>query len=77
MKRKLLSTCVLVLVFVFLSCSTWKKLNYAEKGAVVGGGTGVAVGNTLSPGIGGTVVGGAAGAVGGGLIGHQIDKDKK
>lgn len=58
-------------------CSTWHKLNNTEKGAVIGGGTGVAVGNAISPGLGGTVVGGAAGALGGGVIGHEVDEDNR
>ncbi len=67
----------LVVMMVLTGCSTWRKLNDTEKGAVIGGGTGVAVGNMVSPGLGGTVVGGAAGAVGGGLIGNEMDKDRK
>ena len=58
-------------------CSTWHKLNDTERGAVIGGGTGVAIGNAVSPGIGGTVVGGAAGALGGGVIGHEMDENDR
>jgi hypothetical protein len=61
-------------------CSTWNKLNDTEKGAVIGGGTGVAVGNAVSPGLGGTVVGGAAGAGVGALAGHEYhenDRDRR
>ncbi len=67
-----------VLVAISLSgCSTWNKLNDTEKGAVIGGGTGVAVGNAVAPGVGGTVLGGAVGALGGGVIGHEVEKDKR
>lgn len=78
MKTKLKILMVsLALVFTFSGCSTWGKLNDTEKGAVIGGGTGVVVGNIVAPGVGGTVVGGALGAAGGGLIGHEVDKDKR
>lgn len=60
-----------------VSCSTWNKLNDAEKGGVIGAGTGAAVGSVVSPGVGGTVVGGAVGAAGGALIGNEMDKDKR
>ena len=58
-------------------CSTWRKLDNTEKGAVIGGGTGAAVGSAVSPGIGGAVVGGALGAVGGGLIGNETKKRRR
>lgn len=66
-----------LLLLGLVSCSTWDKLNRTEKGAVIGGGAGVAVGNIISPGVGGTAVGGALGAAGGGLIGHEQDKDRE
>lgn len=75
MQKQILLTSAL---FLFLSsCSTWRKFNDTERGAVIGGGTGALIGNTVSPGIGGTVVGGAAGAAGGALIGNEIQKNKK
>lgn len=58
-------------------CSTWRKLNGTEKGAVIGGGTGAVVGDIVAPGVGGTVVGGAIGAVGGGLIGSEDEQHRK
>lgn len=67
----------IVIVMMLSSCSTWRKLNGTEKGAAIGGGTGVVVGNVIAPGVGGTVVGGAVGAVGGGLIGHEQDEDRR
>lgn len=60
-----------------VGCSTWNKFNDTEKGAVIGGGTGVAVGNAVSPGLGGTVIGGAAGALAGGAIGHEVERDDR
>ena len=68
---------VLIAVMNLSACSTWKKLNSTEQGAVIGGGSGAIVGDLVAPGVGGTVVGGAIGAVGGGLIGHEVDEDKK
>lgn len=65
----------LAVSLILSGCSTWNKLNKTEKGAVIGGGTGVAVGNIVAPGLGGTVLGGTLGAVGGGLIGNEMDKD--
>ncbi len=70
------ASCVLVLTLL-TACSTWRKLNGTEQGAVIGGGAGAVVGNIVAPGVGGTVVGGALGAVGGGLIGHEEDDEKK
>jgi outer membrane lipoprotein SlyB len=57
------------------SCSTWRKLNDTERGAIIGGGSGAAVGTAIGGGAGGALIGGAAGAVGGGLIGREMDKD--
>jgi uncharacterized protein YcfJ len=66
---------LLFAVSLLSACSTWNKLDRTERGAVIGGGTGVAVGNMVSPGVGGTVIGGALGAVGGGVIGRETDDD--
>lgn len=71
------SSLIIMLILSFSGCSTWRKLNDTEKGAVIGGGTGAVVGNIISPGVGGTVVGGAVGAVGGGLIGNEVDENKR
>lgn len=65
------------LVFSLGACSTWRKLNNTEKGAVIGTGTGAAIGTSVSPGLGGAVIGGAAGGLGGGLIGNEIDRDER
>ena len=78
MKTKLSSLAACAICVMMLSgCSTWRKLNGTEKGAVIGGGAGAIVGDIVAPGVGGTVVGGALGAVGGGLIGHEEDKDRR
>ncbi len=75
MKRKIIVfICCLTILAMVSGCTTWRKLNNKEKGAVIGGGTGAVVGNVISPGVGGTVIGGAAGAVGGGLIGREEDR---
>jgi outer membrane lipoprotein SlyB len=58
------------------SCSTWRKLDDTEKGAVIGGGTGAVVGDIVSPGVGGTIIGGAIGAVGGRMIGHESEDNR-
>lgn len=55
-------------------CSTWRKLDDQERGAVIGGGAGAVVGNMVAPGLGGTVVGGGLGALTGGVIGNQVDR---
>ena len=73
MKIKLFALCAAI-VMMLSACSTWRKLNNTEKGAVIGGGSGALVGDLVAPGLGGTVVGGAIGAVGGGLIGNEVDK---
>lgn len=55
-------------------CSTWRKLNDTERGAVIGGGSGAVIGNAVTGGVGGTVLGGAAGAAGGALIGNELEE---
>lgn len=75
-KIKMLLLCSAI-VIIISGCSTWRKFNDTEKGAVIGGGTGAVVGNIVAPGVGGTLVGGALGAVGGGVIGHEVQEDKK
>lgn len=55
-------------------CSTWRKLNDTERGAVIGGGSGALIGNAVTGGVGGTVIGGAAGAAGGALIGNELEE---
>lgn len=66
-----------MVVFVLVcGCSTWQKFDNQERGAVIGGGSGVLIGNAISPGLGGTLIGGAAGALGGGLIGREVDKQE-
>ena len=70
-KIRIIATCLLS-AMVLPGCSTWRKLNGTEKGAVIGGGTGAVVGEVVAPG-----GGGALGAVGGGLIGREEDRGKK
>ena len=78
MKRKLIVSFVLAsLVLLVSGCSTWRKLDNTEQGAVIGGGTGALIGGAVAPGVVGPMVGGAAGAVTGGVIGHEIQKDKQ
>lgn len=69
--------CSIALCSFLASCSTWQKFNRTEKGAVIGGASGVAVGNIVSPGLGGTLVGGAAGAGVGALIGHETENRRR
>lgn len=66
---------LLVLIPSFSACSTWRKFNRTEKGAIIGGGTGAVIGSEVGGGAGGAVLGGAAGALGGGVIGHALDHD--
>lgn len=77
MSPRISTILALCLVTTCSACSTWRKLNNTEKGAVIGTGTGAAVGSTVAPGPGGAVVGGAIGGVGGGLIGHEMDQDER
>lgn len=73
----LTSSLALTIALSMGGCSTWRKLNKTEQGAVIGGGTGAVVGNIVAPGVGGTLVGGGIGALGGGLIGNEVDKNKR
>lgn len=68
---------IILILPLLSSCSTWRKFNTTEKGAIIGGGAGAVIGNTVAPGTGGTVVGGAAGALGGSVIGNEIDENKR
>lgn len=75
MKTQMKIFSALCLTLALSSCSTWRKLNDTERGAVIGTGTGAAVGSAVSGGnVGGAVVGGAIGGVGGGLVGHEMDE---
>ena len=77
MKRVVRIAAFLACLLSMAGCSTWDKFNSTEKGAIIGGGTGVAVGNVVAPGLGGTVVGGAAGAGIGALAGHEYGDDHR
>ena len=77
MKQYQVALASLGLLLMTSGCSTWRKLDNTEKGAVIGTGTGAAVGSAVAPGAAGTVVGGAIGGVGGGLIGHEMDQDDR
>ena len=77
MKHYQVALAGLGLLLTMSGCSTWRKLDNTEKGAVIGTGTGAAVGSAVAPGAAGTVVGGAIGGVGGGLIGHEMDQDER
>lgn len=69
-----------VLLFSFVicisGCSTWNRLTNAEKGAVIGGGSGVAIGSEVG-GTPGALIGGAGGAAVGAIIGDDMDKDDR
>lgn len=69
--------CLVCLISLALSsCSTWRKLNRTEQGAIIGTGAGAAVGGAVGEGTG-AVVGGALGGVAGGVIGHEQDRDDR
>ena len=69
---------VLVLTIGLSGCSTWRKLDNTEKGAVIGTGSGAAVGAAVTGGsAAGALIGGAAGGLGGGVIGHEVDEDER
>lgn len=63
-----------VLLLTSISCST--PLSRREKGALIGGGTGVGVGALLGGGTG-AAIGGALGAGGGALVGDQMQQDDR
>ena len=60
-------------VVLWSGCSTWRKLDETEKGAIIGTGAGAAIGGA-SGGSTGVIIGGAAGGLAGGLIGHELEK---
>jgi hypothetical protein len=70
--RKNIFAIIIMITLLVSSCTTWRKFNNTEKGAVIGAGTGAIVGGVVSPG-----GGGALGAAGGGLIGHERDDQKR
>ena len=65
---------ILALSFCLCSCSTWRKLDKTERGAVIGTGTGAVIGGSGGS-VGGALIGGAAGGVAGGVIGHELEDD--
>ncbi len=65
-----------ILTCILAGCSTWDKLDRTERGAIIGGGTGLAVGSAVG-GTPGALIGGIGGGLGGGLIGNEMDDDKK
>jgi uncharacterized protein YcfJ len=77
MRSKVSLLFLVVVMLVVSGCSTWRKLNNTERGAILGGAGGAVVGDAVSPGVGGTLLGGAAGAVGGGLIGREMDRNDR
>lgn len=66
-----------LLTTVGTGCSTWRKLDNTEKGAVIGVGSGAVVGGAASGSPLGAAIGGAGGGVAGGLIGNEMDKDDR
>ncbi len=66
-----------ILLLLLCACSTWRKLNATEQGAVIGTGTGAAIGAIATDSAGGALIGGGLGAVGGGVLGHLVDKENK
>ena len=69
--------CICLVMMMLSSCSTWRKLNPTEQGAIIGSGTGAAIGAIATDSAGGALVGGGIGAVGGGLLGHFIYEDER
>lgn len=58
-------------------CSTWRKLDKTEQGAILGAGGGALVGGAATGNAGGALLGGAAGGVAGGVIGNELKKDDR
>lgn len=75
--KYVVTTALVAALIASTGCSTWRKLDNKERGAVIGGGSGALIGNAISPGAGGTILGGAAGAVAGGVVGNEMDKSER
>lgn len=74
--RAIVIACLLVISFSS-GCSTWRKLDRTEQGAVIGVGSGALIGGAATGNAGGALLGGAAGGVAGGVIGHETDDDRR
>lgn len=74
---KVMAMLFVPVILVASGCSTWRKLDNTERGAVIGTGAGAAVGTVISPTAGGALLGGAAGGLGGGLIGNEMDDERR
>ena len=70
-KRKVIGVLGGALLATSIGCST--PLSTREKGALIGGGSGVGIGALLGGGTG-AAIGGAAGALGGAVVGDQMQK---
>lgn len=75
--KKVLILLSILVAMTGTGCSTWRKLDDTEKGAVIGVGSGAVVGGAVSGSPLGAAIGGAGGGVAGGLIGNEIDKDER
>ncbi len=74
MKNIIKMTSLVAIVSVVAACSTWNSMDTAEKGMVIGAGTGAVAGAAVTDTIFGTAVGGALGTWAGTEIGKAMDK---
>jgi osmotically inducible lipoprotein OsmB len=58
---------------VVSGCSTWDNMSNAQKGTVIGAGTGAAAGAVITD---GGALGTIGGGVVGGIIGHEVGENK-
>ena len=76
MRKKVLSSLVLVLILAITGCASMgeKSKTGAVAGGLVGAIAGGIIGHQSGHGLEGAAIGGATGVLGGGLIGDQMDK---
>lgn len=82
MKKIFVNTCLFAATFLLLTagCSTVKKTNKAQRGAVIGAAGGAVIGGVIGNNVGkgntvlGAVIGSVVGGVAGGVIGNKMDK---
>lgn len=73
MKKIIKMTSLVAIVSLMAACSTWDSMDKAEKGMVIGAGTGAVAAAAATDTIFGTAVGGALGTWAGAEIGKALD----
>jgi Glycine zipper len=78
MKIRMISAAMLLIFFIFLSCSTIQEHKGASYGVGAGAATGAVIGGLTGRSVTGVIVGGLLGGLAGGAIGHYAyDKQKE